>query len=327
MSRLGARGGALARGRAAGLAAVRARRRAGGGRGGRQRDPQRSCRARRARAPARALSITYGLFTRVRLVGPAVGGLLIAAAGVEGAYIADAAGCLCHDRRLRAAATAAPARRARGPAGSRAIAKGCGSCAATSALMGSFAIDLAAMTFGMPRALFAVLCAAVYDAGAAGTGLLYAAVSAGRRRGGLTTGWLERARRLGRIVMVAVVVWGLGVAVAGACRSLWIAAALLAVAGAAELGERGVPLHDRSDRDLGCDARAHVLRVHDRGQRAGRGWGTSRRAWSPRSPARASPSPPAGWRPSSARSSSCSLPGAVVLRRVTGLCEARTSGL
>ena len=45
--------------------------------------------------------------------------------------------------------------------------------------VGSFAIDLVAMTFGMPRALFAVLAVSVYHAGAEGTGLLYAAVSAG----------------------------------------------------------------------------------------------------------------------------------------------------
>lgn len=81
-------------------------------------------------------------------------------------------------------------------------------------LLGSFAIDLAAMTFGMPRALFAVLSLTVYHAGAAGTGLLYAAVSAGATAAALTTGWLGHARRLGRIVIVAVLAWGAeGVAV------------------------------------------------------------------------------------------------------------------
>ena len=60
------------------------------------------------------------------------------------------------------------------------------------ALMGSFAIDLVAMTFGMPRALFAVLALTVFDAGAAGTGLLYASVSAGASVAALTTGWVEQ---------------------------------------------------------------------------------------------------------------------------------------
>jgi hypothetical protein len=90
------------------------------------------------------------------------------------------------------------------------------------------------MTFGMPRALFAVLALTVYDAGAAGTGALYAAVSAGATIAALTTGWLEHARWLGRIVIGAVVVWGLSIAAAGLVTSLAAACALLAIAGAAD---------------------------------------------------------------------------------------------
>jgi hypothetical protein len=83
------------------------------------------------------------------------------------------------------------------------------------ALKGSFAIDLFAMTFGMPRALFPVLALSVYGAGAAGTGLLYAAVSAGATVAALTTGWLAHARRLGRIVIYAVTRVGLAIAASG----------------------------------------------------------------------------------------------------------------
>jgi MFS family permease len=74
----------------------------------------------------------------------------------------------------------------------------------------------------------------VYGAGAAGTGLLCAAVAAGATVAALTTGWLTHARRLGRIVIWAVVVWGASVALAGLAGSLWPAAAMLAVAGAAD---------------------------------------------------------------------------------------------
>jgi MFS family permease len=90
------------------------------------------------------------------------------------------------------------------------------------------------MTFGMPRALFPVLALSVYDAGPAGTGALYAAVSAGATVAALTTGWLGHARRLGRIVIGAVTVWGVAIAAAGFVTSLWPAAALLALAGAAD---------------------------------------------------------------------------------------------
>jgi Transmembrane secretion effector len=102
------------------------------------------------------------------------------------------------------------------------------------ALVGSFAIDLVAMTFGMPRALFAVLAVSVFHAGAAGTGALYAAVPAGATIAALLTGWINHARRLGIIVIWAVAVWGAAVVLAGLMRSLWPAVALLAVAGAAD---------------------------------------------------------------------------------------------
>jgi hypothetical protein len=90
------------------------------------------------------------------------------------------------------------------------------------------------MTFGMPRALFAVLALTVYDAGASGTGLLYASVSAGATIAVLTTGWIEHARWLGRITVVAVIVWGFAIATAGLMPTIGPAALLLAVAGAAD---------------------------------------------------------------------------------------------
>jgi MFS family permease len=90
------------------------------------------------------------------------------------------------------------------------------------------------MTFGMPRALFAVLAVSVYHAGAEGTGVLYAAVSTGATVAALTTGWLPRARRLGLITIWAVVAWGVAIALAGLAGSIVVAALLLAVAGAAD---------------------------------------------------------------------------------------------
>ena len=72
----------------------------------------------------------------------------------------------------------------------RAIAEGLRFVSRNRALAGSFAIDLNAMTFGMPRALFAVLSLTVYHAGATGTGFLYAAIAAGGTLAVLTSGWV-----------------------------------------------------------------------------------------------------------------------------------------
>jgi MFS family permease len=116
----------------------------------------------------------------------------------------------------------------------RSIAEGLRYVRANRALMGSFGMDLVAMTFGMPRALFAVLSVSVYHTGAGGTGVLYAAVSAGATVAALLTGWIQHARRLGLVVIWAVTAWGAAVAAAGLMTSLWAAAALLALAGAAD---------------------------------------------------------------------------------------------
>jgi MFS family permease len=182
-----------------------------------------------------ALSINYGLYQVAAVVGPGLGGLMIAAFGVASAYTAEAIGFAV----MIGVTLALPKLRpvpsdTEHPPILRSIAEGLRFVRRNHALMGSFAADLVAMTFGMPRALFAVLSLTVYDAGASGTGLLYAAVSAGATVAALTTGWVEHARRLGRIVIGAVVVWGLAIAGAGLMPSLWPAAALLAVAGAAD---------------------------------------------------------------------------------------------
>ena len=182
-----------------------------------------------------ALALNFGLYQLTLVIGPGLGGLLIAAAGVEWAYVADAASCLAMVVALIGMAPQPPQSDGTPLVGiRRSIGDGLRFVRGNQALMGSFAIDLLAMTFGMPRALFAVLAVDVYGAGAAGTGLLYAAVSAGATVAALTTGWLEHARRLGLIVIWAVVVWGGAIAGAGLVGSLWPAAALLFVAGAAD---------------------------------------------------------------------------------------------
>jgi MFS family permease len=116
----------------------------------------------------------------------------------------------------------------------RAIRSGLGFVRRSKPVLGGFVVDLAAMTFGMPRALFPVLSLTVYHSGAAGTGFLFAAVSAGATLAALTAGWLNRARYLGRIVLGAVVCWGAAIALAGTVSSIWPALLLFGLAGAAD---------------------------------------------------------------------------------------------
>jgi ENTS family enterobactin (siderophore) exporter len=183
-----------------------------------------------------ALALTFGLYNVTMVVGPALGGVLISATGVQGAYIADAVTCAGMVAAAYAMSPHPPDRdghEEREPI-FRSIATGLRFVRGERALVGSFVIDLCAMTFGMPRALFPVLSLTVYHAGATGTGALFAAVAAGASVAALTTGWLEHARWLGRIVLTAVAVWGIAIALAGVTTSIVVAIVLLATAGAAD---------------------------------------------------------------------------------------------
>ena len=102
-------------------------------------------------------------------------------------------------------------------------------------LQGTFLIDINAMVFGMPRALFPALGATVFHGGARTVGLLFAAPGAGALIGAATTGWVGGVKRHGRAVVVAVMVWGASIAVFGVTTWLPLALVLLAVAGAADV--------------------------------------------------------------------------------------------
>src|SRR5439155_4282120 len=149
-------------------------------------------------------------------------GILIGALGVGAAYTVDAASCLAI---VAAVWVMSPQPPHHDPEAEpqrvlHAIAEGLRFVRGNQALLGSFAIDLVAMTFGMPRALFAVLAVSEFHAGASGTGLLYASVAAGSTVAALTTGWLSHVRRLGLIVIWAVIAWGAAIALAGLAGSL-----------------------------------------------------------------------------------------------------------
>jgi hypothetical protein len=101
-------------------------------------------------------------------------------------------------------------------------------------LASTFWIDLIAMVFGMPRAVFPALGIGLFHGGAQTVGLLYAAPGAGAFAGSALTGWVGRIRRQGRALAVSVVVWGAAIAVFGVIPALWAALVLLVVAGAAD---------------------------------------------------------------------------------------------
>jgi MFS family permease len=119
-------------------------------------------------------------------------------------------------------------------AGLRSIVDGFHYLATTPVLLLSFGIDIIAMVLAMPRSLFPQLAQERFGGGAA-IGLLYSAISIGSMLGGLTSGWIGRIRRQGLALVVAVVGWGMSIALAGLAHQLWLVVGLLALAGAADL--------------------------------------------------------------------------------------------
>ncbi|HVB90830.1 MAG TPA: MFS transporter [Acidimicrobiales bacterium] len=103
------------------------------------------------------------------------------------------------------------------------------------ALQGVYVIDINAMVFGMPRALFPAMAGSVFGGGTITLGFLYAAPGVGALIGAVTTGWVDSLRRQGGAVILAVVVWGAAVAVFGLVDTLWVALLMLAVAGWADV--------------------------------------------------------------------------------------------
>ncbi len=171
-----------------------------------------------------------------QIAGPAVAGLLLAGVGLTRTYMIGACGYSL------ALATAAmlPALRPHGagaPPGLRAVVDGLRFARTRPALLGTFAIDLNAMIFGMPRALFPALAQATFRVGPQGLGLLYSAPAVGALLGALTSGWVGAVRRQGTAVIAAVVVWGLSIAAFGLVPGdlFWLALGLLALAGAADV--------------------------------------------------------------------------------------------
>jgi MFS family permease len=185
-------------------------------------------------------AISQSLFQTGTIVGPALAGLLLAGAGVHLIYwidvitylIAMSAVLTMSPQPVTPAGEggAAPAR-----PGWRSTMEGLRFVRRSQPVQGAYLIDVNAMVFGMPRALFPALAATVFGGGATTVGLLYSAPGVGALLGALTSGWVGRVRRQGLAVICAVLIWGLSIAGFGVAHWLPLALVLLAVAGWADV--------------------------------------------------------------------------------------------
>jgi MFS family permease len=99
-------------------------------------------------------------------------------------------------------------------------------------LLGTYFIDINAMFFGMPMALFPAIATRF---GGASVGLLYAAPSAGAFIASVASGWSSRINRHGLAITIAAGIWGLAIIAFGFTNHLWLALFWLAVAGGSDM--------------------------------------------------------------------------------------------
>jgi MFS family permease len=170
------------------------------------------------------------------LIGPALAGVVVASLGFPWAYGIDLVSIVLLLLASMSVRPMPPRSEERVAVGWPAVREGFAFLRGRRVLQSTFVIDIVAMVFGMPRALFPVLAMTQFHRGEAAVGLLFAAPAVGAFIGAATTGWVGRVRHQGRAVIWAVVAWGAGITAFGLVGSrLWLGLFLLAVAGAADV--------------------------------------------------------------------------------------------
>ncbi len=166
------------------------------------------------------------------IAGPALTGVIIAVGGLPATYLLDAASYVVSLVFLLGLAATPPPAEADGLS-LAAVREGLAYAWERKDLLGSYLVDINAMFFGMPSALFPQIAA--HFGGASALGVLYAAPAAGSFLVTVTSGWAGRVRRNGRMIAIAACIWGAGILILGFAGSLWLAAVGLVVAGAGDM--------------------------------------------------------------------------------------------
>ncbi|MBV9135185.1 MAG: MFS transporter, partial [Chloroflexi bacterium] len=165
------------------------------------------------------------------LLGPAVGGTLIVTIGLPATFGADVGSFVFSLVALGLMRAAPPALDAERPS-LRGVLEGWRFARERKELLGTYIVDIVAMFFGMPQALFPAIAEGM--GGPTVLGLLYSAPALGALLASATSGWTNHVRRHGLAVVIAASVWGLAIVGFGFSSTVWLALPMLALAGAAD---------------------------------------------------------------------------------------------
>ncbi|MFD0020317.1 MFS transporter [Streptomyces sp. NPDC058382] len=166
------------------------------------------------------------------IAGPALAGLVVAYAGNVPAYATTVVCLLVSVLMCRRLSPVPPVEHADRPSW-RGIAEGARYAWSRPVLLGTYAIDMAAMFFAFPNTIFPFL-ADDLDAEWA-LGLMYAAGAVGSLAVSLTSGWVSRTQRHGLLVVFGATGWGVAIAAAGWTSNIWLVLVCLALAGSGDM--------------------------------------------------------------------------------------------
>jgi MFS family permease len=170
--------------------------------------------------------------TFAAIAGPALAGVCIAAFGLPATYGIDVA-TFAVSLVAVAAIRGMPPHENAPRAGLASIVEGLRYAASRPVLIGTYVVDITAMTFAMPMALFPALGAKWGGSNAAG--YLFAAMSAGSFVMTVLSGWTKHVLRQGAAVVIAAALWGVAIIALGYAPTLPAAVLCLALAGAADM--------------------------------------------------------------------------------------------
>jgi MFS family permease len=167
------------------------------------------------------------------ILGPLLAGALIESLSLGSAYSVDA---VTYAFSLALVAVVAPIPPVGGEPSERpSVLDGLRFLRGRPVLQGSFYVDIVAMVFGMPRALFPAIATVRFGGGPGVLGLLYAAPAVGSLLAAASSGWAANVTRQGLAVYAAVVAWGVALITFGVADELWFGLTALAAAGAADM--------------------------------------------------------------------------------------------
>jgi MFS family permease len=181
-----------------------------------------------------AMALEATTYNIAHLAGPAVAGVLIAGVGLAEAYMVDVVTYLVAFGTIVAMRPSPPTAERAG-IDLESMKEGLRFLRGKRMLQATFWVDINAMVFGMPMALFPAFALDVLGAGPRVLGLLYAAPAVGSLVAALASGRAKHVRRQGRAIMIAVVCWGAAIAGFGLSTTAWAALLFLVIAGGADM--------------------------------------------------------------------------------------------